>query len=271
MARLPVDVDDREEIESKDWLLRAGIHLAGSIAALTLVVLSFEKKDVIQLVETSSPQIIIKLTLVAYYACWHYGALIDLNLHKKILIRDPSKGAFDFKTISVFVLFVATAYAFLWASQYEALFSVAIFVFWGVLTYAGNVTRDVAKPMFLDSGAWYAKHHRFYEVEKQVRISKYFWGSQMTLRNKVGFGLAALIVVVTNVVPVREWIASIIHGQFGANATLAYALIPSIAFASFVAVTEVWQWIMRMNVLNSIKVLNELKKTYHIELYTESD
>lgn len=273
MAKLPMDLDDREEIDSKDWLLRGGIHVAGAIALLILAALNFEKKDVIQFVASSSPQVIIKLTLLIYYGCWHYGALIDLNLHKKILVRDPSKGAIDIKTIVVFVLFVATAYGFLWASSHEAIFSVAIFIFWSVLTYAGKIARDVALPVFVESGSWYAKHHKFYEVEKQVRVSRYFFGSQMKLRNKVGFGLAALIAVVTNVTPVREWIASLVHEQFisAADVTSINALIPSIAFASFVAITEGWQWMMRINVLNSVKVLNELKKKYHIEPYAESD
>ncbi len=272
MAKAPVDLDDREELGWLDWIARGGIHLAGAIALPMFAFLNFEKSDVIRVVANTPPEGIVKITLLVYYACWHYGAIIDLDLHKKVLIKDPNKGAINPKAILVFVGFIVTAYGLLWASSYESVFAVAIFVFWSVLTAAGKFTRDLALPMFVESGTWYAGHHKFYEVQKQVRVSRYFFGRQMKIRNRVGFGLTLLIVLVTFAGPAREWIASAVHQRIpAANLASVAALVPSFAFALFVAITEGWQWLMRINALNSVKVLNELKREYHLEPYTEDD
>jgi hypothetical protein len=88
-AGVPTQSDDKDEIDALAWWVAIAVQGAGGLLLLLFVWLEFNKQQVIGLVVSTAPDLLLKSSLGAYYTCWIFGSTADLNLHKVTLSVRP--------------------------------------------------------------------------------------------------------------------------------------------------------------------------------------
>jgi hypothetical protein len=268
MARQPRDVDDSDQIQWIAWIFNNAIKYVSGAIMLVVTYLHFETADVVHVLASTSPEIILKVALSIFFFSWWSGSSIDLDLHKMTLAKDPNKGKISWTLGLVFGGFVVVGLLLLLTSTSEYVFAGVLVAFWIVLTKAGQRTRDYTTPMFVSTMDWYKKRAQYYQLERLVLVTRYLYGPQMKLRNKVGFAMVGLVALVTYVYPLRTMIGDLLHFLLPSIGRESVAsILPASAFFCFVIVTETWQWMMRINVKSSLAALIDLRSRYALIPY----
>jgi hypothetical protein len=268
MARQPRDVDDSDQIQWVVWIFSNAIKYVSGAIMLVVTYLHFETAEVVHVLASTSPELILKVALSIFFFSWWSGSSADLDLHKMTLVKDPNKGKITWDLCLVFGGFVFVGLLLLLTSPFEYVFAGVLIVFWIVLTKAGQYARDYTTPVFWSTEDWYKKRSQYYQLERLVLVTRYLYGPQMKLRNKVGFAMVGVVALVTYVLPLRNVIGDLLHYLVpSVNKESIVSIMPASAFFCFVIVTEAWQWMMPINVKSSLGALGDLRSRYALIPY----
>jgi hypothetical protein len=247
--------------------VRWGIWLLATACVVLFAWLQIDKKQVIDLVNTAKPDLFLKILVIIYYFCWVGGASIDLNLQQSAMVRDPFEGKLPKEAYALFAAFAVCSLGLLWASSNDQRFAIALGVFWIVGTAGGFYLRYVLRKMMQESASYLRMVGDYYRLERLLIFARYQVGHWQIVRNWTALAVVVLIHISAFVPMTRESIANgLALAVPGLQAAAINALLTDIFILVFILVTEVWVYLKRAETLISLRVLDDLKQRYSLEL-----
>jgi len=243
---------------------RLVITLVASGLALFFAILQLNV-SVIDFFNTTKPEWIQKLALIAYYFCWLFGTRADTNTQEEIYVELPSTWHVTVGTFLMVAGFVLVAAFLLWAAGNEKRFAIALTSFFlfniGFWVYLNHLL----KPVMKTSQAKLARERAFFDLEKLRIAMEYLAGNWQWRRFALMGGVILAADIVCFVPSVRTGLSDVIQKLAGGlNEGTVYALLPDLFLLLFVSVSEIWIWIRRVRVATSLDVLEEMKQRYSI-------
>lgn len=165
-------------------LLAAKLRWVIRIVSILLVIfftwLQIRDVEIASIIERTSPQILLRIALIAYYFCWVFGTTFDLNLMQSVLTKVPDRGRLTWGAVSALVVFTAFTFILLWASNDEKRFAYALCLFWTAGTCSFWYLQRTIKPMFSESGA---DCRNTYDHERLLTVENFMLGEWQWTRN----------------------------------------------------------------------------------------
>jgi len=259
MSESEDDDTDREELGRLATFVNIGIALTGSLCVFLYGWLTLKWDDFERVLSNTSPDMALRLGLIAYFTAWVSGAPIDLALQKKVLAKDRNKGRLTLGGFCMFASLAASGVMVV-AASFTRWFSVALLVFWAVHLAALWYMKIYLKPIIAETGRWYFDRGEFSNLEKLRVLDTYQFGHWTFWKYLPCSIVCGLLVVISFSNDTREFLAWIIHPILPLEQL--DALLPAITFFLFVLLSEGSQWTTRLIAINSIRVISRLRKRY---------
>jgi hypothetical protein len=262
------DERDEEELDDLEWWARWGVYVSGTLLASFFGWLLLSRSQVVQALSNTAPELIVKAGLIIYFGAWVFGAPFDLTMQRAVLAKDPDKGRVDLKSVLVFSGIPILGGVVFWASTKDiGWMSVALFIFWAYHTWTLHYMYRFLIPKISLSATWYLGRRDYFGLEKLMLIKTYQFGPSIIYKHAVGFILCAFFVVVSLVPYARQTVALLLVPlDSELSATTWASLVPALAFCLFVAAMEGFQWTIRLNARSSLRVMNNLRRSYRLSL-----
>lgn len=222
---------------------------------------------------SATSTVIIKSSLIFYYACWIGGTTFDVRIQQKAYVSDPDHGQITNKTIAVTIGFFLVAFALLWVSSNDlsileiaisrertfaallAMFVLANFFGWQHIVKRVRRPINASREKFKDGPS-------FFRLEQLNIVERYIAGNWQVKRFYVMFALVAITNILCFSKSAQESLAFLI-GLFQQDLANPIAeLSPGLSIAAFVLVAEGWIWIRRLNTYTALRVIDGLKHSY---------
>ena len=260
--------DDLEGIEHVSNLAWWGYQAIKAIGGLLLFLFAWlQIKDVPlgTLVQNTTPQRIIKVSLILYYTCWIGGATFDTKVQQKVYVSDPKRGQITLELLTVIAGFCAVALALVWASSHQEFFGALLLIFVAVNICAWMLIVARVKPVIASSREISLKSaENLFRLEQLQIVEKYMTGSWQIHRFGVMIAMIAFAIAISYLdgirlllaLPIASVIKSVTPG------TIAESLPLSISILLFVVVAEAWIWIRREHVRFTLAAMDDLRQRY---------
>jgi hypothetical protein len=123
------EFEGRENIADLAWWGYQSVKVIGGILLVFFAWLQLKSVPLGTIVQNTTPEILIKATLVLYYACWVGGATFDTWVQQRVFVADPKRGKLTLDLFAVMAGFFVVAFALVWASLHQELFVLVLLVF----------------------------------------------------------------------------------------------------------------------------------------------
>jgi hypothetical protein len=255
-------LDDLGDIERLATWARRFIAIIGGALLAIFTWLQIREIPLIDVVQNTTPEILIKAALVIYYACWIGGTNFDVRIQQKTYIIDPKRGNITANTIVIVSLFFIVAILLMAVSANEQAFAavLALFVAFNIIGWRHIVGR--VTPIIKATRTALEEQKNYFRLEQLNLVEAYMAGPWQKHR----FAAMLLIVAVTCTVAffeiVRRVVGTAVSLVSDVPLEIISKLLPSICILAFVLAAEGWIWIKRLNIHTALVVMDRLRKNY---------
>ena len=212
-------------------------------------------------------RILVAKAAIYFSATWVAILPISRSLHAgggSENSDDPDQGKMTASFMAGMLVMAAVGALLLWASSNERIFSIAFFIYLLGNILFWRLILKRAKAMMEGSRAFYGSNDLF-DLEKIDVLENYADGQWQWNRFFTLIVLALLLIVITNVGPVRGTMTFAIHWIFpNLVPAVISSFLPVVVFIISAVAADTWMWLMRFKARESIRVIDDLQKRYRI-------
>jgi hypothetical protein len=239
-------------------------------AVTTIIALAFvglAVKDIpISVLSKANPDYIQIAILSVYISCWAYGTSIDTRVQSGIYADDPEGGRVRAGAVVAVTLFTAVSVILLLVRSNELQFALALTAFttidvlgWIYLRYSLLPNIIIASQRKFEVEGDYYGQIILKKVTSQV-IGNWKWHRQIFL------SAIALAMVASALYPqLQDNLSNHLNNVIPAlPAETIRGLIPDALLLTFVLVSELWHFALRLETFLTIRILNEMEERYNL-------
>ena len=247
------------------WARRFIGIVSGSILLL-FAWIQIKEVPVADAIQKISPELLIKTSLIIYFAGWVGGANFDTRYQQKAYSVDPKLGAVTTEAFVLVAIFLAAALALLWARSNERLFAalLGVFTISNIMGWRHIVKR--VRPIINASRSEFTGARDYFSLEKLNVIDTYMTGRWQRHRFTAMLIMVALICVVTFSQDIRHSLGELVNASVqDISPKTIDSLLPGICLLLFVMIAEGWIWAHRVGVWSACMVIDELAEKYELK------
>jgi hypothetical protein len=219
---------------------------------------------IVTFLENAEPSLVLQIALAIGFGAWLRAISYDLSTHEAVFVDDPDQGKMTASFMAGMLVMAAVGALLLWASSNERIFSIAFFIYLLGNILFWRLILKRAKAMMEGSRAFYGSNDLF-DLEKIDVLENYADGQWQWNRFFTLIVLALLLIVITNVGPVRGTMTFAIHWIFpNLVPAVISSFLPVVVFIISAVAADTWMWLMRFKARESIRVIDDLQKRYRI-------
>lgn len=245
--------------------VRKAIKYIGAALVTLFAYLQLKDFQVGTAIESISPDLLRRLTMIAYYWCWIFGATFDTNIQELAYYTEKGRSKLTLQSFVLMVLFGAVMAALLWAAHDDRLFATVLTVFFlfniGGFAYILNFIAPIIK----SSENRYRQNRSYFSLAQLELVSQFMNGNWQRYR----FALGIVIVLVMNAIcfsqELRNALAHTIADLLAIDAASLAERLPTFTFLLFVTVLEGWIWVQRARLIVALDLLEHLSDKYRLE------
>jgi hypothetical protein len=208
-------------------------------------------------------QYVQQLAIVLYYLCWLGGSTFDVSIQRRVYVHAPLETSSRTASVLLVVLFCFVTVMLLWVKDDFQQFAIAltIFVLVNILGWRHIVGR--VRPIIRASQAEYEKSNDYAGLERLNSVVSYISGRWQVRRFAVMLAMLFVINLIAFVSAVPRALGDALSAVFLSVSSEVFAqLLPSVSFAIFVVVAEMWVWQRRFTVWMNVNALDSLDEKY---------
>ncbi len=226
--------------------------------------LQFSELPIVEILENTRTDLLLRVFLAIYYACWIFGTGFDLSIQQAVYVNDPHRGRMPFESYAVILSFGVIAVVLVWSSQDYRYFLpvLATFLLGNILGWAYIVRR--VSGIIRNSRAYYKSQADYFGLEKLDVVTEYMLGNWQKWR----FGLLCAIAAIGNalvLIPaLRQSFVALLGAVSGASPSSIDRILPEAIFALFVIASEGWIMTMRLQARLAMDTIDRLRPKYNL-------
>lgn len=237
------------------------------VLPLVIILLQTDTSDMIQqFILSRQPFTLYEITIVAWFACWVFGAPFDVDIQESVFIADQDRGDIGVAVIATVAVFLLVATGFLYLYKIEGAFQLGLLVFVAANYFAlGMLNRRSVKAIARSREIMAADRDHF-GLEKVAVVERYLLGPWQGRRFRAMLAMAGFQLIIACLW--RYTHAPRLLDPFalrGVTGPQLAPFVPAILFALFVIVSEAWIMQRRNATLAAIKALDALSLRYDLK------
>jgi hypothetical protein len=235
--------------------VRKLIKYIGLILFAIFTYLQLKDFQIGTVIENISPDLLRRLTLIAYYWCWIFGTTFDTDIQEVAYFSEKGRFKLTERAIGLLLLFGFVAAVLLWAANDDRLFAGTLTVFF--LFNVGGFAYILwfVKPIILASKDKYLEGKNHFSLAQLELVSGYMNGSWQWKRFGLGVALIAIMNAICFSDSIKIAIAEGLARFIPITADLLSERLPTFTFVTFVALMEGWIWVQRAKVSVALDLL----------------
>jgi hypothetical protein len=245
--------------------VRKLIKYIGLILFAIFTYLQLKDFQIGTVIENISPDLLRRLTLIAYYWCWIFGTTFDTDIQEVAYFSEKGRFKLTERAIGLLLLFGFVAAVLLWAANDDRLFAGTLTVFF--LFNVGGFAYILwfVKPIILASKDKYLEGKNHFSLAQLELVSGYMNGSWQWKRFGLGVALIAIMNAICFSDSIKIAIAEGLARFIPITADLLSERLPTFTFVTFVALMEGWIWVQRAKVSVALDLLEQLSTKFTLE------
>ena len=216
-------------------------------------------------IEAVSPDLVRRLTMIAYYWCWVFGTTYDTDIQELAYFTEKGHNQLTGNSFGLMALFGVVMGALLWSSYDDRYFAAALTAFF-LFNIGGFVyILWFVAPIIKSSETRYREGRSYFGMAQLEVVSEFMNGEWQRYRFVLGLVLVVLMNVICFSDVVRTSIAQGVAELLKIEPTTLAVRLPTFTFVIFVAALEGWIWIERARVMVALRLLDDLNRKYRLE------
>jgi len=245
--------------------VRKFIKYLGAVLVALFAYLQLKDFQVVTAIESLSPDLVRRLTMITYYWCWIFGATFDTNIQELAYYTEKERNKLTWHSFALMVLFGIVMGALLWAAHDDRLFATVLTVFFlfniGGFIY---ILRFIA-PIVITSEIRYRENKSYFSLAQLEIVSQFMHGSWQRYRFALGIMLVLLMNAICFSETLRTMLAQTLSDLIAVDGAMLTERLPTFTFLIFVAVLESWIWVQRARLAVAVDLLEYLSGKYRLE------
>jgi hypothetical protein len=241
--------------------------IAGVAAVIALAFTAYSIKDIgfSEGIRNLSPVSVQGVTLSIYIWCWVVGTRLDAAMHASVYLHDPLEGRMRFGAL-VAVFFIAIASVVLLITRANELyFALALMAFTTVDILSWRYLLRFLKPIIRTSADKYKQERDYFGLAQLEAFASHIKGNWHSYRQIVLYAVVLSMIIIAVSPDAKRITAKIVGWPFPAiPASSIEALLPNIFLIAFVAVSEFWNFGLRIKTLLTIRAISALETKYQM-------
>lgn len=254
--------DRKEDVKRLIGSAKKWIGFISSVLVLLFGYLELKDYSLVPISDDAGATIILKITLVLYFASWIRGLLFDLNEQKEVYLHVPYKGKMPWHTYVVSGMIAVMFGVLCWTKTVE-MFVFVLTSFWLIDHTAWfYLVHFFERPAYDESKKKSEKNKLWLKLEKLDTVFEYVAGRWKMKRFIVGLALLIAVIFITYM-PIGTKLTHDLLGFSSHSFTVAVAVL------IIIVGVELWVWYLRIRTKMSLRVYERLYERY--ELVKKSD
>lgn len=238
-------------------LTRIWISILSGGLVLIFGWLKLKGVSIIPLTTDSAARFLLSGSMVLYYFSWVFGASWDAKDQALVYLTAPNKGRIPIMAMGLMVILTVVFAILCWVDTYKK-FAMVLGVFWFVNLIAWQfLVRKLSRRTIAISSAILLNSGHHMELAKLNIIREYIDGSWEWWRFIVG----GLFILCINILANTD----IPHYIKAATNVLSDEFVMVFSIALFIAIVELWMWLMRIKRRISLGILDDLNDEYDLQ------
>jgi len=232
-------------------------YIGGALFAI-FTYLQLKEFQVGTAIETISPDLLRRLTMIAYYWCWIFGATFDTDIQEVAYFTEKGRNKLTMKSVGLIVLFGIVFAVLLWAEKDDRLFAAALTIFF--LFNIGGFAYILwfVTPIIATSNQKFRQGRNYFSLAQLELVSQFINGSWQRARFATGIALVVVMNAICFSGTIRIAIAELIARVISIDPASLADRLPTFMFVIFVALLEGWIWVQRGRIMVALGLLEEL-------------
>ena len=199
--------------------VRRIIKLIGWTLAAAFTWLQLKDFEFGVVVESTTPELLLKTALVIYYLCWIGGSSFDVSVQQKVYVSDPAGGELKVKTYAAVVGFFIVALLLLWASENEKFLAPMLTLF-VIANYFGwrHIVSRMSRAVRVSREKFSQRKNHFRDEQLRL-VNNYMTGKWQSMRFAV-----TLAITLELTVPPPFWVHVVLWGPL--SVVVCLSLLP---------------------------------------------
>jgi hypothetical protein len=243
-------------------------QIIGWISALLAVGftwLQIKNINIASIVTGNTPDAIWRGSLIVYYLSWTAGTLFDTDIQEVHYVTVPNKGEWSLHTYVVVLILAVVAAALCLTEGNIEWFAIVLSVFifvdhisWRYLIWYMKPAVDKSEEAYRSKGDWFA-------IEKLNVVVNQIEGNWKWWRLCVGIPIVLILDAFAFNGTVNTLLTSVSRSVIpNISYDDASFLCASILVMAFVVAVETWHWVIRINTIVSIRLLENLGAKFEL-------
>jgi hypothetical protein len=245
--------------------VRKLIKYIGTILFAVFAFLQLKDFQVGSFVESISPDLLRRVTLILYYWCWIFGSTFDTDVQEIAYFTDKGRFKLSATAVALIVLFGCVAAVLFWAADGDQKFAAALALFFALNILGFAYILWFIAPIIVASRNRYVQGKNFFSMAQLDIVTGYMTGAWQWYRFGLGFVLVIVIDLICFNDATRMTIAQYLSLLFQTSSADSLAeRLPTLMFVAFVLLMEGWIWIQRARTSVSLALLEKLSEKYKL-------
>jgi hypothetical protein len=258
-------ISERESVDKIASTVRLLAKVIVGCLGLLFTALLVKDFPLQSMMENTSPEVVLKLTVAFYYLLWVLRVNIDISVQQAAYARDPLGGKLTWDSFLALVLITVSAAVIFWASDSYKKLAPTLSVFVIIYIISWRLLLRRLRPIMDASETSYRQRAKYFEWERLQLVEQYIAGAWQWWRFLAMIAAIIVVDVESFSESGRAQSAYLLHLLFpNLDEGVILALLPSLAIVVFILVGESWMWTKSIKTLASIRVLAHLKTKYSL-------
>ena len=248
-------------------LARKFIAIVSGSILLLFAWIQIKDVQVGETLQKMSPELLIKTSLIIYYAGWVGGTNFDTNYQQRAYLVDPKRGHVTMEAFILVTIFGGAALALLWVRSDEKLFAILLGVFTisNIMGWRYIVRR--VRPIIVASRSKFIELGDYFGLEQLNIVDTYMTGRWQRHKFIAILVMVVLTCIVTFSDDVRFLLGKLVNSSVPDISVETMAkLLPGLCLLIFVLAAEGWIWAKRLGVWSACLVIAKLEERYDLKL-----
>lgn len=236
---------------------RTWMSILASGLVLVFGWLKLKGVSIIPLTSDSFTTVLLRGSMILYFFSWVFGASWDAHDQGLVYLTAPNKGRIPVIAIFLMIIITLVFGILCWVDSYVK-FAAVLGIFWLVNLIAWQyMMRKLVGEVITKSSTILLQLGHHLELARLHIVRDYLSGSWQWWRFCIGAVLIICINVLAN--------TNVPNDIKAATNVLSAEFVMVFSIFLFVAVVELWIWVMRIKRRISLNLLDDLGETYKLE------
>jgi hypothetical protein len=237
-----------------------------TILALGFTVLQVKGLSTDYLVNPIASTVMWRGALIAYFWCWRFGCIFDTDIQELAYAYLPHGGRWSWQSYGIVILLIAVAAALVWSYGDIKWFAATITLFF-LVDHGGwrYLIKELA-PSARKSEQEFRADKDYFALERLRIVRAQIGGNWKWWRSAFGGVIILIVDLFAFVPPVRAFSGYLVQLiQPGISAADAEIYAFSFLVLLFVAVMEVWHYLIRLRTKFWMQHLDDMRSRYSLQ------